>query len=40
MNAFRFQKNKFYMEGQEFANILRSQEQFIRTLRGKNNFLT
>ena len=29
---------KFEAEGQEFANILRSQEQFIQTVKGQNNF--
>ena len=29
---------KFEAEGREFANILRSQEQFIQTVKGLNNF--
>ena len=29
---------KFQAEGQEFANILRSVEQFIQTVKGQNNF--
>ena len=29
---------KFEAEGQEFAKILRSLEQFIQTVEGKNNF--
>ena len=29
---------KFETEGREFAKILRSLKQFIRTLKGKNNF--
>ena len=29
---------KFEAEGQEFAKILRSQEQFIQTVKGQNNF--
>ena len=29
---------KFKAEGREFANVLRSQEQFIQTLKGQNNF--
>ena len=29
---------KFEAEGQEFANFLRSQEQFIQTVKGQNNF--
>ena len=28
---------KFEAEGREFANILRSLEQFIRTVKGQNN---
>ena len=31
-------KLKFKAEGREFAKILRSQEQFIRTVKGQNNF--
>ena len=30
---------KFQAEGQEFANILRSLEPFIRKVEGQNNFL-
>ena len=30
---------KFEAEGQEFAKILRSLEQFIQTVKGQNNFL-
>ena len=30
-------KLKFEAEGPEFANILRSQEQFIQTVKGQNN---
>ena len=30
----------FAAEGQEFANILRSLEQFIPTVKGQDNFLT
>ena len=29
---------KFEAEGQEFAKFLRSQEHFIQTLKGHNNF--
>ena len=29
---------KFDVEGQEFANVLRSLEQFIQTVKGQNNF--
>ena len=29
---------KFEAEGQEFANFLRSLEQFIQTVEGQNNF--
>ena len=29
---------KFKAEGQEFANILRSLEQVIQTVKGQNNF--
>ena len=29
---------KFETDGQEFAKILRSLEQFIQTLKGQNNF--
>ena len=29
---------RFEAEGQEFAKILRSQEQFIQTVKGQNNF--
>ena len=29
---------KFEAEGQEFATILRSLEQFIQTVKGQNNF--
>ena len=29
---------KFEAEGQEFANCLRSLEQFIQTVKGQNNF--
>ena len=29
---------KFEAEGQEFANFLRSQEQFIQTVKGQNKF--
>ena len=29
---------EFEAEGQEFANILRSLEQFIQTVKGLNNF--
>ena len=28
---------KFEAEGREFANILRSLEQFVRTVKGQNN---
>ena len=31
-------KLKFEAKDQEFANFLRSQEQFIRTVKGQNNF--
>jgi hypothetical protein len=30
---------KFEAEGREFAKILRSLEQFVRTVKGQNNFL-
>ena len=30
---------KFEAEGREFANILRSLEQFVRTVKGQNNNL-
>ena len=29
---------KFEAEGREFAKILRSQEQFVGTVKGQNNF--
>ena len=29
---------KFEIEGREFANFLRSLEQFIQTVKGQNNF--
>ena len=29
---------KFEAEGQEFANVLRSLQQFIQTVKGQNNF--
>jgi hypothetical protein len=29
---------KFEAEGREFANILRSLEQFVPTVKGQNNF--
>ena len=29
---------KFEAEGQEFAKVLRSLEQFVRTVKGQNNF--
>ena len=29
---------KFEAEGQEFVKILRSLEQFVRTVKGQNNF--
>ena len=29
---------KFEAEGQEFAKILRSLEQFVQTVKGQNNF--
>ena len=29
---------KFQAQGQEFAKILRSLEQFVQTVRGQNNF--
>ena len=29
---------KFKAEGQEFAKILRSLEQFVQTVKGQNNF--
>ena len=29
---------KFEAEGQEFAKILRSQKQFVQTVKGQNNF--
>ena len=29
---------KFKAEGREFANFLRSLEQFIQTVKGQNNF--
>ena len=29
---------KFEAEGREFAKILRSQEQFVQTVKGQNNF--
>ena len=31
---------KFEAEGREFAKILRSLEQFVRTVKGQNAFLT
>ena len=34
----REQLLKFEAEGREFANILRSLEQFIQTVKGQNNF--
>ena len=36
----REQHLKFEAEGQEFAKFLRSNEQFIQTVKGQNNFLT
>ena len=30
---------KFEAEGQEFANFLKSLEQFVGTVKGQNNFL-
>ena len=30
---------KFEATGQEFAKILKSQEQFVKTVKGKNNLL-
>ena len=32
------EKRKFEAEGREFANFLRSLEQFIQTVQGQNNF--
>ena len=29
---------KFEAEGREFANVLKSLEQFVRTVKGQNNF--
>ena len=29
---------KYETEGREFAKILRSQEQFVQTVKGQNNF--
>ena len=29
---------RFEAEGQEFANFLRSLEQFVQTVKGQNNF--
>ena len=29
---------KFEAEGRKFENVLRSQEQFIQTVKGQNNF--
>ena len=34
----REKKLKFEAEGREFANILRSLEQFVQTVKGQNNF--
>ena len=34
----REKRLKFEAEGREFAKILRSIEQFIQTVKGKNNF--
>ena len=34
----REQTLKFEAEGREFANFLRSLEQFIQTVQGQNNF--
>ena len=34
----RVKNVKFEAEGQEFANLLRSLEQFIQTVKGQNNF--
>ena len=38
-NCFSDQEKrlKFEAEGQEFANVLRSLEQFIQTVKGQNN---
>ena len=38
--CFRDQENflKFKAEGQEFAEFLRSLEQFFQTVKGQNNF--
>ena len=30
---------KFEVEGREFSKFLRSQEQFVQTVKGQNNFL-
>ena len=39
-NCFSDRENlfKFKAEGQEFAKILRSPEQFIQAVKGQNNF--
>ena len=37
-SSYREKLLKFEAEGQEFAKFLRSQEQFILTVKGQNNF--
>ena len=37
-NCSSDQENLFEAEGREFAKILRSQEQFVQTVKGQNNF--
>ena len=41
-NCFSNRENllKFEAEGREFSKVLRSQEQFVRTVKGQNNFHT
>ena len=38
MSRDREKLSKFEAEGREFAKILRSLEQFVRTVKGQNNF--
>ena len=37
-SSVREKKNNFKAEGGEFANFLRSLDQFIQTVKGQNNF--
>ena len=37
-NCSTYGEKSFEIQGQEFAKILRSLEQFIKTVKGRNNF--